>query len=201
MTGGLARWTAHCPRRAGAPARLCICAPLRTDGRPMAMCFSIASPPGCIGLLGCGHARQAPSQRQRQRHPWATEGMNARDKGQSKASSPVGSAGNPSLHPAISHMLSRLLSPVRSRVPSDPLRILFCGSDDFSSASLRALAAAKRGVPGLIDSIHVVHRPPKPAGRGLKSRREGKRPPHSGTMRQLTEQQCPSSTSLPTSSS
>lgn len=104
MTGGLARWTAHCPRRAGAPARLCICAPLRTDGRPMAMCFSIASPPGCIGLLGCGHARQAPSQRQRQRHPWATEGMNARDKGQSKASSPVGSAGNPSLHPAISHM-------------------------------------------------------------------------------------------------
>lgn len=60
-----------------------------------------------------------------------------------------------------------------SRHASDALRILFCGSDEFSIASLRALAAAKRQVPDLIDSIHVVHRPAKRAGRGLKQLREG----------------------------
>ncbi|KAL5114302.1 Methionyl-tRNA formyltransferase [Pleosporales sp. CAS-2024a] len=54
----------------------------------------------------------------------------------------------------------------------EPLTILFCGSDDFSIASLRALDHARRHVPGLIASIHVVHRPPKPAGRGLKTLRD-----------------------------
>ncbi|EOA92169.1 uncharacterized protein SETTUDRAFT_86942 [Exserohilum turcica Et28A] len=52
-----------------------------------------------------------------------------------------------------------------------PLRILFCGSDAFSIASLRALVHVQHGVPRLIDSIHVLHRPAKPTGRGLKTLR------------------------------
>lgn len=51
---------------------------------------------------------------------------------------------------------------------ADPLRILFCGSDNFSIASLRALAKAQQDTPDLIASIDVVHRPPKPTGRGKK---------------------------------
>ncbi|KAF2441496.1 methionyl-tRNA formyltransferase [Karstenula rhodostoma CBS 690.94] len=82
-------------------------------------------------------------------------------------------------------MLWRLPAPVRSflapahrrftstaAAPVPPLRILFCGSDDFSIASLRALSQAQRDVPKLIESIHVVHRPAKPTGRGLKSLRD-----------------------------
>ncbi|KAF1922055.1 formyl transferase [Ampelomyces quisqualis] len=53
-----------------------------------------------------------------------------------------------------------------------PLSILFCGSDHFSIASLRALLEARREDPRLIQSIHVVHRPAKPTGRGLKTLRE-----------------------------
>lgn len=55
----------------------------------------------------------------------------------------------------------------------EPLKILFCGSDDFSIASLRALNEARLDVPDFIHSIHVVHRPAKPTGRGLKTLREG----------------------------
>ena len=54
-----------------------------------------------------------------------------------------------------------------------PLRILFCGSDEFSIASLRALHEAKSEDPGLIESIEVVHRPAKPTGRGHKTLRQG----------------------------
>ena len=61
---------------------------------------------------------------------------------------------------------TRLLDP-------PPLRILFCGSDEFSIASLRALNEAKHEDPSLIKSIDVVHRPAKPTGRGLKTLREG----------------------------
>lgn len=53
-----------------------------------------------------------------------------------------------------------------------PLRILFCGSDAFSIASLRALSEAKKNIPGLIGSIDVVHRPAKRTGRGLKVLKE-----------------------------
>lgn len=84
-------------------------------------------------------------------------------------------------------MLWRRSGPVRSLLAShhvpklkglstrslDPLQILFCGSDEFSIASLRALEKARHDVPNLIDSIDVVHRPAKPTGRGLKSLREG----------------------------
>ncbi|KAI0387139.1 Formyltransferase [Hypomontagnella monticulosa] len=51
---------------------------------------------------------------------------------------------------------------------SKPLRILFCGSDDFSCASLEALHREHVDNPGLIQSIDVVVRPGKRTGRGLK---------------------------------
>ncbi|PBP25037.1 hypothetical protein BUE80_DR003979 [Diplocarpon rosae] len=53
-----------------------------------------------------------------------------------------------------------------------PLRILFCGSDDFSIASLRALHSEHLQSPGLIKSIDVLCRPGKPVGRSLKKIRE-----------------------------
>ncbi|KAI8966608.1 Formyltransferase [Daldinia sp. FL1419] len=51
---------------------------------------------------------------------------------------------------------------------SDPLRILFCGSDEFSCASLEALHEEHLRNPALIQSIDVVVRPGKPTGRGNK---------------------------------
>ncbi|KAL2864614.1 methionyl-tRNA formyltransferase [Aspergillus lucknowensis] len=54
----------------------------------------------------------------------------------------------------------------------DPLRILFCGSDEFSIASLRALHAEHVKRPDRIASIDVVCRPGKRVGRGLKRIRE-----------------------------
>ncbi|KAH7326162.1 formyl transferase [Stachybotrys elegans] len=55
---------------------------------------------------------------------------------------------------------------------SDPLRILFCGSDDFSCRSLRALHEEKKRNPALIESMEVMVRPPKRTGRGYKQLRE-----------------------------
>ena len=55
---------------------------------------------------------------------------------------------------------------------SDPLRILFCGSDDFSIASLKALHREHENNPHLVKSIDVVCKPGKPVGRGLKTIRE-----------------------------
>lgn len=57
---------------------------------------------------------------------------------------------------------------------SQPLRILFCGSDAFSIASLKALHEESRREPQLIESIDVVCRPGKPYGRGMKKIRDGK---------------------------
>lgn len=57
--------------------------------------------------------------------------------------------------------------------PIDPLRILFCGSDEFSIASLKALHAEQLRAPQSIKSIDVVCRPGKRVGRGLKQFREG----------------------------
>ncbi|KAI0853172.1 Formyltransferase [Daldinia vernicosa] len=51
---------------------------------------------------------------------------------------------------------------------SDPLRILFCGSDEFSCASLEALHEEHLRNPALIQSIDVVVRPGKRTGRGNK---------------------------------
>ncbi|KAI0813335.1 formyl transferase [Xylaria sp. FL0064] len=51
---------------------------------------------------------------------------------------------------------------------SDPLHILFCGSDDFSCASLQALYDERVRNPDLIRSIEVLVRPGKRTGRGYK---------------------------------
>jgi hypothetical protein len=61
------------------------------------------------------------------------------------------------------------------RKQSKQLRILFCGSDEFSSASLRALHDLQHRKPGLVKSIDVMIRPGKPSGRSLKTIRDGKR--------------------------
>ncbi|KAL1960198.1 hypothetical protein VTO42DRAFT_8741 [Malbranchea cinnamomea] len=54
----------------------------------------------------------------------------------------------------------------------DPLRILFCGSDEFSVASLNAIHTEHIKDPQTIASIDVVCRPGKRVGRGLKTIRE-----------------------------
>ncbi|KAK4162598.1 formyl transferase [Cladorrhinum sp. PSN259] len=85
-----------------------------------------------------------------------------------------------SLLPAVSVSAPRSYSiaPTRKRFDkpkSDPLRILFCGSDYFSSDSLKVLHDEMvspdpdlGGKGGLIKSIDVMVRPPKPTGRGNK---------------------------------
>ena len=56
----------------------------------------------------------------------------------------------------------------------EPLRVLFCGSDAFSIASLKALCNEHRKSPELVESIDVVCKSPKRTGRGLKTLREGR---------------------------
>lgn len=51
---------------------------------------------------------------------------------------------------------------------SDPLRILFCGSDDFSCESLKELYAEHRRDRALVESLEVMVMPAKRMGRGLK---------------------------------
>ena len=51
---------------------------------------------------------------------------------------------------------------------SEPLRILFCGSDTFSCASLNGLKKLSAQHPEIVRSIDVVCRPAKRTGRGLK---------------------------------
>lgn len=59
----------------------------------------------------------------------------------------------------------------------EPLRILFCGSDEFSIASLKALHGEHQRHPDRIASIDVVCRPGKRVGRGKKIIREGRELP------------------------
>jgi methionyl-tRNA formyltransferase len=66
----------------------------------------------------------------------------------------------------------RWSSTTTPRKASDPLKILFCGSDEFSAASLSALNLEHTRNPSLIQSIDVLVRPPKPTGRGYKVLRE-----------------------------
>lgn len=68
---------------------------------------------------------------------------------------------------------SRFSRSSSSQKVSDPLRVLFCGSDEFSCASLQALRDEHVRNPSLIRSIDVVVRPGKPTGRGYKAIREG----------------------------
>ena len=60
-----------------------------------------------------------------------------------------------------------------TRKTIEPLRILYCGSDEFSAVSLRALHQESTVNPDLISSIDVVCKAGKPAGRGLKHVRHG----------------------------
>ncbi len=62
--------------------------------------------------------------------------------------------------------LSRYLSSQRNK--GDPLRILYCGSDAFSTVCLRALCEYSREPESGILSIDVVTRTDKRTGRGLK---------------------------------
>lgn len=61
-----------------------------------------------------------------------------------------------------------------SQATFEPLRILFCGSDEFSITSLRALYKEHERDKALIESIDVVCRPAKPVGRGHQEIREGR---------------------------
>ncbi|KAI3318043.1 Formyltransferase [Xylariaceae sp. AK1471] len=74
------------------------------------------------------------------------------------------SAVNRNQHVAFVHHCRQ---PSASKV-SEPLHILFCGSDEFSCASLEALHHEHTRNPGLIQSISVVVRPGKRTGRGYK---------------------------------
>ena len=67
------------------------------------------------------------------------------------------------------HVNKRLFS---SQKRSDPLRILFCGSDDFSVTSLKALHEEYKTNNESVATIDVVCRPSKRVGRGLKTIRE-----------------------------
>lgn len=51
----------------------------------------------------------------------------------------------------------------------DPLRILFCGSDEFSKYSLEALHKLHQSNPEVVESIDVLCKTDKATGRGLKT--------------------------------
>lgn len=79
------------------------------------------------------------------------------------------------LRPRLLTRLPRWTTRCLSSGASDPLRILFCGSDDFSCAALEALdGEKKRG--GVVESVDVMVRPGKAVGRGNKQIREGEYP-------------------------
>jgi hypothetical protein len=61
----------------------------------------------------------------------------------------------------------------RSFGKADPLQILFCGSDEFSTTSLNSLVDIYKRDKSLIESIIVLCRPDKRVGAGLKKINEG----------------------------
>ena len=95
------------------------------------------------------------------------------------------------LPPSVRSLCFSNIRPYSSSKTVDPLRILFCGSDEFSSISLHALHRAKSENPELIASIDVIHRPGKRTGRGLKTIREGMGSPISMVEHQLTAKSVP----------
>jgi methionyl-tRNA formyltransferase len=64
-------------------------------------------------------------------------------------------------------------APFSTRSTTDPLRILFCGSDGYSIACLEPLAQILRHDKRNIESIDVLCRTDKLVGRGLKTLSEG----------------------------
>ncbi|KAI1809849.1 Formyltransferase [Poronia punctata] len=83
--------------------------------------------------------------------------------------------------PHLPHHLHQAHKP-KAAETSDPLQILFCGSDEFSCTSLEALHKEHIENPALVRSINVVLRPSKPTGRGYKSLRD---PPIRGLAKKL----------------
>lgn len=85
----------------------------------------------------------------------------------------------PSFNPISVLRLRFALSPRRcfsseiSKKSSDPLRILFCGSDAFSCESLRALHREHESNKQLIEALDVMVLPPRHTGRGFKEITEG----------------------------
>lgn len=77
----------------------------------------------------------------------------------------------PRLRPAFQQR--RCFSSEFTRKASDPLRILFCGSDAFSCESLRALHREHETNRGLVESLDVMVLPPRRTGRGFKEIKEG----------------------------
>lgn len=72
------------------------------------------------------------------------------------------------------HPQAKRWSHVKSADPSaGGLRILFCGSDDFSARSLEKIAGKKAHEDGIVNSIDVVCKKGRPYGRGLKRIRHG----------------------------
>lgn len=74
---------------------------------------------------------------------------------------------------AISSICRRSSSNSAQAQQHEPLKILFCGADDFSIFSLQALCDLQYTRPGIVDSIDVVCRPDKRVGRGLKKLKQG----------------------------
>lgn len=64
-------------------------------------------------------------------------------------------------------------SQVLAKGVSDPLKILFCGSDPFSCASLQALHEEQLANKGLVEEIEVMVVPGKKVGRGLTETARG----------------------------
>lgn len=92
--------------------------------------------------------------------------IHARHASSSSISTPTETTTTPQPEP--DETRSSPFGPWRKLPATEPLRILFCGSDEFSCASLRALHKLQADNPKLIRSIDVLVRPGKPAGRGLR---------------------------------
>lgn len=73
------------------------------------------------------------------------------------------------------HRLFTTTAPSRTKT-SAPLRILFCGSEEFSCESLAALHSEHVANSRLVEALDVMVRPAKKTGRGLKQLRHGKIP-------------------------
>lgn len=80
-----------------------------------------------------------------------------------------------------------------SSLTRSPLKVLFCGADEFSISSLLALYKLRRttGDPSRFASIDVVCRPGKRVGRGLKQTRNGTRLLLTSARKILTSRQVP----------
>lgn len=76
----------------------------------------------------------------------------------------------PAVGPVMAVTCRRSIYTTTSGKKSDPLRILFCGSDTMSTEALHALHEEATYNPELVDKIEVVVLPPRNVGRGFKTR-------------------------------